>query len=142
MRRARQAAGVLGDAIGGEAQVDDRLAEFALGHTSYNPPDPGAPLTAEQRERGLAAMNAPSFVGRVTDGIDDLVARHSGERIAVVCHMAVILQSVGHLTGFEGFLERSRADYASVTRVFVKRNGHATIDRLNDAPWYRLAQSQ
>lgn len=138
MRRAQETAGALCDVIGGAPQLDERLAEFDLGHTSYTPPDPGASFSPEEREWALTAMRAPAFVGRVAEGIDALVAANPGRRIAVVCHFAVIMHAIGHLVGFDGLLERGRADYASVSRVFVGRSGQVTIDRLNDAPWSRM----
>lgn len=141
MRRAQETAGLLCEAIGGEPRLDERLAEFDLGHTSYRPPDPGVSFSPEVRDRALAAMREPAFVRRVAEGIDAVVEANPGGRVAVVCHFAVIMHAVGHLTGFDGLLERGRADYASVSRMLVSRGGHVTIDRLNDTPWLRVGGS-
>ena len=97
-RRARQTADLIAEATGLAVAVDERLREFVFGSIS----EPGLTLE-QQRERrdDLLAWRpdhrlAPDsdtpreFALRVAAALDRIVARHVGERVAVVAHAGTI----------------------------------------------------
>lgn len=114
------------------ATTDERIAEFDYELGEY--------LTYKSFEgMDRAAVNArfdelqgPAFRSRVMAGINDIVAAHAGENVAVVCHGGVInvaLRSV---------LEAGKSvgpHHASVTRIWASSKGVRSLDTFNERTW-------
>lgn len=147
IKRARQTASFVGDAVGLEVQTDEALREVDL------QPDPRllANLDAQERARAVRAYlhdieSAALRVGiwshipgcepsamlrtRLTSVVDRIVSRHSGERVAIVTHAGAINAYIAAALG----LERDfffPASNASISVLRVKGQQHLLI-RLND----------
>ncbi len=60
----------------------------------------------------------PSFIARVSEALDELSARHAGQRVLVVCHAMVMRAALSiALDAPPQALGRIRVDYASVLRL-------------------------
>jgi broad specificity phosphatase PhoE len=95
----------------------------------------------DQIERGAMA-NAESgatFRARVEPPLREIVGRHAGQSVAIVCHGGVIRMMLSILLDLP--LRRMASfeiDYASVTQV--ERHEHKTeVTLMNFAPWRDLA---
>jgi broad specificity phosphatase PhoE len=147
IKRARQTASVVGDALGLEVRVDEALREVDL------QPDPHllANLDAEERARAVRGYlhdieSAALRVGiwshipgcepsaklraRLTSVMDRIVRQHSRERVAIVTHAGAINAYIAAALG----LERDfffPASNASISVLRVKGQQHLLI-RLND----------
>lgn len=68
---------------------------------------------------------------RVADAVEDLVALHPGQTVAVVCHGGVINAYLGHVLGIEVDMFFLPA-HASVTVVLAAADGRRVVECLND----------
>ncbi len=148
IKRARQTASVVGEALGLEVRVDEALREVDL--------QPIAPhllvnLDAEGRARAVrdylhniesAALrigiwshipgceSSATLRSRLTRVVDQIASQHSGERVAIVTHAGAINAYIAAALG----LERDfffPASNASISVLRVKGQQHLLI-RLND----------
>jgi broad specificity phosphatase PhoE len=74
--------------------------------------------------------SSAAFRTRVVTAIDEIVARHAGQRVAVACHSGVINGYVGHVLGV-GEDMIFRAAHASVSRVLAG-DGRQVLHSLNE----------
>lgn len=74
-------------------------------------------------------MNA--FKARVVAAMEEIVAAHAGETVAVFCHGGVINMWAAHVLGLEPriFFE---ADYTSINRFICARSGQRSVLSLNE----------
>jgi probable phosphoglycerate mutase len=74
-------------------------------------------------------MNA--FQARVVAGLEEIVAAHTGHRVAVFCHGGVINMWTTHVLGMTPriFFE---ADYTSINRFACARSGQRSVVSLNE----------
>ena len=138
MRRARQTAAPLADALGLSLHVDERLAEFDRDQRDYIPAEE---LKREDPERWramadgrwdeIATIDLPTFRARVSAALDECIAANPGRRVAVVCHGGVINVWIGGLLGLERPLWFD-PHYTGVSRVLASRNGVRTLSSLNE----------
>lgn len=110
------------------------IAEFDLGHPSYIPGDEAPPLTRQELDELTQALVAPAFRDRVLGSVGDIVARHSGETVAAVCHGGVISTVLSDVLGTDPTVYFS-TDYTSVTRVRVSRSGRRSMASFNERHW-------
>jgi broad specificity phosphatase PhoE len=94
----------------------------------------------EQIERGAIANaeNAEALEARVDACLQQILASHAGQRVAVACHGGVIRVLLSILLDWP--LSRMAAfevDYASVTQVSLSSNG-SCLQMLNFAPWREI----
>lgn len=143
LRRARETAAPLATACALEIEVLDGFAEYDRSSNSYVPVEElkaaNDPRWIEMRD-GLWTSDDESeeeFVARVVRSAEEVVARHSGERVAVVCHGGVINAYLAHVLGLgprRGFFY---PNYTSIHRVAAARSGERSIVTLNETPHLR-----
>lgn len=131
MRRARETAQPLAERLGCAIRVDERLAEYDRHATSYIPLEElkaaGDPRWNEVPER------PEEFQGHVVAAMEDIVATHPRQRVAVVCHGGVINAYAAHVLGLADPLFFLPA-YTSISRVLAARTGERSIGSLNETP--------
>ena len=72
-----------------------------------------------------------AFQARVVSGMEEIVAAHPGQAVAVFCHGGVINVWAAHVLGIEPrvFFE---ADYTSINRFICARSGQRSVVSLNE----------
>lgn len=144
MRRARETAEPLTEALGLVAAADVRLVELDHGWTTY-----GQGLEAHPtRQAAYREMNAGRWFGntydpaafraRVRDGVEAVVEQHPDGVVAVVCHGAVISAYLAEVLGLEQVVFVA-PDYCSVTRVLAGPGTDREVLSLNESLHMRLA---
>ena len=91
LARALETAAAIADRLGLEISVDDRLAEFQVDLDVETSP-PGMPdlLAWHPDHAGADGVTLAEFAQRVADFHDEIVARHPGQRVAIVSHAGTI----------------------------------------------------
>ncbi len=134
MRRARETALPVAARLGLSITFDDGLAEFDRDAASYIPIEE---LKAAGDPRWNEVPEQPEhFRAVVVETVERIVAAHSGQRVAIVCHGGVINAYAGHVLGIDDplfFLP----DYTSISRVFAAGTGQRSIASLNEAAHLR-----
>jgi len=137
LRRATETAAPLADALGLEPRVHAPLSEYDADASAYIPIEE-LRAAGDPRWMELPADIA-GFQNRVVAGIEELVAAHAGERIALVCHGGVINMYVASVLDV-GPRMLFLPHYTSVSRVFASSTGGLrTLDSLNEAAHLRVA---
>lgn len=138
-RRAVDTAAPLARHLGLRPDTHEGLAEFDHGSSSYVPVeemrrtgDPRYTALMEGRLYGSGAVPGV-FLARVLGAVDDIIARHPGQRVAVFCHGGVINAYVGHVLGIARPLWFSPR-YGSISRVLAARSGKRSVLSLNEVP--------
>jgi probable phosphoglycerate mutase len=143
LRRARQTAAAIASHHGIEPEVMDDLREVEIWRDM--PQDKsvrdylGDHYLVALRERMIAekswdvypySESSAAFKRRAVNAIEAVLARHPGQRIAVVCHGGVINAYLGHLvaTPYDMFF---RTAHASVS-LAVAATGRRALRYLND----------
>lgn len=133
MARARQTSAPLEAALSMEATVDARIKEFDATHADYIPMEE-LKQDKEAWHRYLAAearSTRSEFADTVMSGIDDIVAAHRGQRIAVVCHGGVINSLASRVLGLPDRMFFNPF-YTSINRVMCSSSGVRSIVSLGD----------
>lgn len=136
MLRAQQTAAPLCTQLGTEAIVLDGVAEFDQHAGEYVPVEElkaaGDPRWTEMLA-GNMGVDLADFQIRVETALDDVVSRHRGQRVVVVCHGGVVNVYMARVLGIEykapGFFY---PDYTSIHRAVVSSSGVRTIVSLNE----------
>lgn len=136
MQRARQTAQPFATALGLEVLERDGIAEFDRHESSYVPLEE---LKAEDPEawRAFVAggyneqVDIHQFHAEVVNTLEQLIARHSGQRIAVFCHGGVINVWTAHVIGITPRLFFEPA-YTSIHRFLCARSGQRNLVSLNE----------
>lgn len=77
------------------------------------------------------------FRSRVVTAVEELVAAHNGQRIAVTCHGGVINAYLSHVLGLpvgKGFFY---PNYTSIHRVMASATGHRSVMTINETSHLR-----
>ncbi len=135
MRRAIQTAEPYATLAGLEVVTEDGIVEFDRNAGSYTPMEElkrdnyeaWARFVARGRDRG----NIVDFQNTVVRALETMVARHSGQRIAVFCHGGVINVWTAHVLDMTPrlFFEPR---YTSIHRYLCARSGERNLVSLND----------
>ena len=143
LRRARQTAAPLGRRLGLEPVVVDDVAEWDRNSSEYVPIEQ---LKAEGDPRFYEILGnqwdgadpVEEFEARVEAALDELIARHAGDTIAVVCHggvinlyLAIVLGLTEQRTGF------FYPNYTSIHRLAASRTGVRSIITINETAHLR-----
>lgn len=80
---------------------------------------------------GAHGVDMNAFKARVVAGMEEIVAAHPGQRVAVFCHGGVINMWASHVLGLAPriFFE---ADYTSINRFICARSGERSVLSLNE----------
>lgn len=141
MARARQTAAPLARQLGLSARIEPGLVEMDHLSQRYIPMEE---LKAMDRQAWLelvqgglyAEVDLPAFRANVRRTVERIVADHSGERVAVVCHGGVINAWGGQVLGIEEpfFVD---VGYTSISRFLAAGSGERSIVSLNETAHLR-----
>lgn len=142
MRRARETAAPLGEALGLDVVVDSELAEWDREATTYIPIEE---LKATKDERWMAmvegnlesdGIDLERFRAGVISSIEHVVTGNPGASVAVVCHGGVINAYLASILGIDRPLW-FEPRYTAIHRVLASRRGDRSIDTLNETAHLR-----
>jgi probable phosphoglycerate mutase len=143
LRRAHQTAQPMAREQGLEIVLVDEVAEWDRNSNEYVPVEE---LKAANDPRWQAMLRGEwtvheetpeEFRGRIVDALEILIAKHTGHRIAVVCHGGVINGYLSHILGLpnpQGFFY---PNYTSIHRVAAARSGERSIVTVNETSHLR-----
>ena len=143
LRRALETARPLCKVLGLEAVVSEGVAEFDRNSREYVPVEELRATNDPRWEKLLRGEwdgvdEDPSiFKARVVATVEDMIARHPGGRVVVVCHGAVINQYLAHVLGIETHVGFFYPKYTSIHRVMAARSGERSIVSINEASHLR-----
>jgi probable phosphoglycerate mutase len=141
MARARETAAPLARAKGISARIEPALVEMDHLSQRYIPMEE---LKAMDREAWLALVQGglyaevdlPAFRENVRRAVERIVADHSGERVAIVCHGGVINAWGGAVLGIDEpfFVD---VGYTSISRFLAAGSGERSLRSLNETAHLR-----
>jgi broad specificity phosphatase PhoE len=143
LRRAMETARPLCKVLGLEAVVSEGVAEFDRNSREYVPVEELRATNDPRWEKLLRGEwdgvdEDPSlFKARVVATVEDMIARHPGGRVVVVCHGGVINQYLAHVLGIETHVGFFYPKYTSIHRVMAARSGQRSIVSINEASHLR-----
>ena len=143
LRRALETASPLCKVLGLEAVVSEGVAEFDRNSREYVPVEELRATNDPRWEKLLRGEwdgvdEDPSvFKARVVATVEDMIARHPGGRVVVVCHGGVINQYLAHVLGIETHVGFFYPKYTSIHRVMAARSGERSIVSINEASHLR-----
>ena len=143
LRRALETARPLCEVLGLEAVVSEGVAEFDRNSREYVPVEELRATNDPRWEKLLRGEwdgvdEDPSiFKARVVATVEDLIARHPGGRVVVVCHGGVINQYLAHVLGIDTHVCFFYPKYTSIHRVMAARSGQRSIVSINEASHLR-----
>jgi broad specificity phosphatase PhoE len=143
LRRAVETARPLCKLLGIEAVVSEGVAEFDRNSREYVPVEELRATNDPRWEKLLRGEwdgvdEDPSlFKSRVVETVDDMIAKHPGGRVVVVCHGGVINQYLAHVLGIETHIGFFYPKYTSIHRVMAARSGQRSIVSINEASHLR-----
>ena len=143
LRRALETARPLCKVLGLEAVVSEGVAEFDRNSREYVPVEELRATNDPRWEKLLRGEwdgvdEDPSlFKARVVATMEDMIARHPGGRVVVVCHGGVINQYLAHVLGIETHIGFFYPKYTSIHRVMAARSGQRSIVSINEASHLR-----
>ena len=143
LRRALETASPLCKVLGLEAVVSEGVAEFDRNSREYVPVEELRATNDPRWEKLLRGEwdgvdEDPSiFKARVVETVEDMIARHPGGRVVVVCHGGVINQYLAHVLGIETHVGFFYPKYTSIHRVMAARSGQRSIVSINEASHLR-----
>lgn len=143
LRRARETAAPVADRMSLPVHVHDGVAEYDRSSNAYVPVEE---LKASNDPRWLeirdgvwtsADETEEEFIDRVVSTTEEIVARHSGQRVLVVCHGGVINAYLAHVLGLGNRRGFFYPNYTSVHRIAAARSGERSIVTVNETPHLR-----
>jgi len=143
LRRALETASPLCKVLGLEAVVSEGVAEFDRNSREYVPVEELRATNDPRWEKLLRGEwdgvdEDPSiFKARVVATVEDMIARHPGGRVVVVCHGGVINQYLAHVLGIETHVGFFYPKCTSIHRVMAARSGQRSIVSINEASHLR-----
>ncbi|MGB5760816.1 MAG: histidine phosphatase family protein [Acidimicrobiales bacterium] len=138
MVRARQTAAPLEQALQLQAEVVGGVQEYDANEHHYIPMEDlkadkkrWRDFIVEQQQEDMSA-----FADLVVSSIEDLIARHRGQRIAVICHGGVVNVWAAKVLGMAPtmFFE---PHYTSISRFVAASSGERSIQSLNEVAHLR-----
>ncbi len=138
LRRARETAAPLAEALGLDVVVDEGVSEYDADSAEYIPIEELRELkdhrwqaTIEGRWEDAGGVDPAVFQKVVVPAMDAIVDRSAGRTVAVVCHGGVINVYLAHVLGIDRRLW-FHPEYTSVSRVRAARGGPRSLAGLND----------
>jgi len=146
LRRARETAAPLARLQALSVEVEQRIIELDHASEDYIPleqlkaEDPEA-WKAKLGEEGYADVDLPAFRTRVVEGLEAIVERHPGGRVAVACHGGVVNAWASHILGLAEPLFFEPA-YTSINRFLAASSGERSIQSLNETGHLQVRPGQ
>jgi probable phosphoglycerate mutase len=144
LARALQTAAPLAELLGTTPEVVDAIAEFDRHASEYvpleelkaaNDPRWHALMAGEWEDHG---ESPGEFRDRVVNAFEEIVERHSSQRVVAVCHGGVINQYLAHILGISTNVGFFYPAYTSIHRVSASRGGVRSVVSLNETAHLRL----
>ena len=136
LQRARETAAPFAKRSGLKIGIEDGVSEFDRDSSTYIPMEE---LKAQNYEAWKAFVDGGygddvdvlSFQATVVRGIESIIDRHPGERVAVFCHGGVVNMWASHVleTPPRLFID---VGYASVSRFLCASTGERSLVSLNE----------
>lgn len=123
-------------------RIVDGVAEWDRHATEYVPVEE-LKAADDPRWRALlqgewdAEESRDQFRDRVVSTIEELIAAHRGERIAVVCHGGVINAYLAHVLGIDDHVGFFYPNYTSIHRVAAASSGERSVVTINETSHLR-----
>jgi probable phosphoglycerate mutase len=139
--RARQTADPLAERSGLEVEVEGRVAEYDQDSQAYIPLEELRALDYEGwrefMKRGYPeGMDLADFRRDVVAGLEEIVVKNAGARVAVFCHGGVINAWAAHVIGLE-FKLFFNPNYTSINRFLISKEGIQSVASLNETAHLR-----
>ena len=144
MKRAIQTAEPLIAACGLDLRLHEGVVEFDRGSGAYIPME-------ELKRTDYAAwkafaeggysMDITAFQKTVVNALEEIIAQHPGETVAVFCHGGVINVWAAHVLGMTPRLFFEPV-YTSIHRFACARSGQRNVISLNEYPHLRDASAR
>ena len=138
LRRATETASPLATRLGLVTTIVDGLREYDANADSYIPIDE---MKSSDRARWNAMVEGRwedfggepphEFRARIVPCIDEIIAAHPGQRVAVVCHGGVINIYLAAVLDIDRELWFSPG-YTSISRVHAARTGARSVGSINE----------
>ncbi len=136
LQRARETAAPFAKRSGLKIGIEDDVSEFDRDSSSYIPMEE---LKAQDYEAWKAFVDGGygddvdvlSFQATVVRGIESIIDRHPGERVAVFCHGGVVNMWASHVLETPPRLFIN-VGYASVSRFLCASTGERSLVSLNE----------
>jgi 2,3-bisphosphoglycerate-dependent phosphoglycerate mutase len=140
MMRAVQTAAPLAAAQGVDMRLDEGVAEFDRNASSYVPLEELRKADPERWREKMkeAPEDGTEFRATVVQAVEAIIAGHTEDRVAIVCHAGVIGAYLAFVLGIE-LVGRSffTPNYTSIHRVMASRRGSRTLYTLNETAHLR-----
>lgn len=138
LRRARETAAPLAEALGLEVVIDGGVSEYDADSGEYIPIEELRELkdhrwhaTIEGRWEDAGGVDPAEFQKVVVPAMDAIVDRSPGRTVAVICHGGVINVYLAHVLGIARHLW-FHPEYTSVSRVRSARSGARSVASVNE----------
>jgi probable phosphoglycerate mutase len=141
MSRAQMTAQFLAEVKGIEILIEPGVAEFDNQSSVYVPMEE---LRAKDYDQWLKLVsggfeerfNLKDFRKVAVSSIENIIARNSGRRVAVVCHGGIINIWAAHVLGIDKFLFFAPV-YTSINRFLASGKGQRSVASLNETAHLR-----
>ena len=143
MQRAQQTAQPLASVQGLSITTVDGVAEYDKNSNQYVPVEE---LKAKNDPRWQEMLRGEwtstdetedEFIKRIVDSVEEIIANHASQRVAIVCHGGVINAYICHVLGLENQRGFFYPNYTSIHRIAAAGSGERSIVTLNETSHLR-----
>ena len=143
MQRAQQTESPLATVQGLSITTIDGVAEFDKNSNQYVPVEE---LKANNDPRWQEMLRCAwtsadeteeEFISRTAGSIENIIANHASQRVAIVCHGGVINAYLCHVLGLENQRGFFYPNYTSIHRIAAASSGERSIVTLNETSHLR-----
>ena len=143
MQRAQQTAQPLASVQGLAITTVDGVAEYDKNSNQYVPVEE---LKAKNDPRWQEMLRGEwtstdetedEFIKRIVDSIEEIIANHASQRVAIVCHGGVINAYICHVLGLANQRGFFYPNYTSIHRIAAAGSGERSIVTLNETSHLR-----
>ena len=143
MQRAQQTAQPLASVHGLSITTVDGVAEYDKNSNQYVPVEE---LKAKNDPRWQEMLRGEwtstdetedEFIKRIVDSIEEIIANHASQRVAIVCHGGVINAYICHVLGLANQRGFFYPNYTSIHRIAAAGSGERSIVTLNETSHLR-----
>ena len=143
MQRAQQTAQPLSSVQGLSITTIDGVAEYDKNSNQYVPVEE---LKANNDPRWQEMLRGEwtstdesedEFIKRIVDSIEEIIANHASQRVAIVCHGGVINAYICHVLGLANQRGFFYPNYTSIHRIAAAGSGERSIVTLNETSHLR-----
>ena len=143
MQRAQQTAQPLASVQGLSITTVDGVAEYDKNSNQYVPVEE---LKAKNDPRWQEMLRGKwtstdetedEFIKRIVDSIEEIIANHASQRVAIVCHGGVINAYICHVLGLANQRGFFYPNYTSIHRIAAAGSGERSIVTLNETSHLR-----